>query len=360
MSARVINSMKAALKAKANLIVTGTHGVGKSEIITALFNEEFGEGNWAYFSGATMDAFVDFIGCPKETQDDDGVRYLDMVRPKRFAKHKVKAIFMDEYNRAPKQVRNALMELIQFKTINGETYPELELVWAAVNPSDDEYDVEEIDPAQFDRFHIQIKMDSNPNQKYFCDKYGNTAGIAACDWWSNLPTEIRKLVSPRRLDYAIGLFINHGINMRDVLDPRIKVDSLVSALKEDPLINTLRNLKKQADSGKSRKKLDDFLSDEENFYSCKDFMTKEDNICAYIDHFPQEKIGEHLSKSGSARTIYDQMAKSGESSTNFFEVVISQYEAGLNKAILEQFAKDDIDYMSSIVKAANERMSSKK
>ena len=40
-------------------------------------------------------------------------------------------IFMDEYNRTNPKVRNALMELIQFKSINGRKFPNLKVVWAA-------------------------------------------------------------------------------------------------------------------------------------------------------------------------------------------------------------------------------------
>ena len=44
---------------------------------------------------------------------------------------------MDEFSRAHKKVRNAVMELIQFKSINGRKFKNLKIVWAAINPDDD-------------------------------------------------------------------------------------------------------------------------------------------------------------------------------------------------------------------------------
>ena len=40
----------------------------------------------------------------------------------------------DELNRAKPKVRNAVMELIQFRSINGIKFNNLRMIWAAINP----------------------------------------------------------------------------------------------------------------------------------------------------------------------------------------------------------------------------------
>jgi hypothetical protein len=347
MSHKIVeNVMQEALKLKKNLLITGPHGVGKTDMIKDHFSREYGD-EWAYFSGATMDAFVDFIGCPEKVTAEDGKKFLDMVRPKRFAFHKVRAIFMDEYNRAPKHVRNALMELIQFGSINGEPFPELETIWAAVNPSDDEYDVEEIDPAQLDRFHYHVYLDSVPSETYFIKKYGSDAGKACVEWWRSLPAENKKFVSPRRLDYAVDIYLNGKGNIRFVLDRRVKPEGLIKALGEESIIVKLKSIKNKCDSSKKKGKdqyqeLENFLADEENFHKCEEFMTKEENVLVYIDYFPLEKIGSFITKNGNARELYMKMMENDGFSSNLSEVIITQWESGLNEAIKKQFSEDEI------------------
>ena len=113
-----------------------------------------------YFSGATLDPYVDFCGIPQKTQDEDGNTVLDFIYPKWIADDKVKVIIIDEYNRAHKKVRNATMELIQFGSINGRKLKNLKCVVTAINPanSSEDFDVEELDPAQADRFWIQVEV----------------------------------------------------------------------------------------------------------------------------------------------------------------------------------------------------------
>jgi len=201
--------LKMWLSLNKNVLFIGKHGVGKTTIVSDVFNEA--ELNWKYFSASTMDPWVDFIGIPKEEKNSDGSSYLKLVRPKEFETGEIEALFFDEYNRAPKKVRNAVMELIQFKSINGHHFPKLKVVWAAINPIDDEdtYNVEALDPAQEDRFHFHARIPYKPDLAYFSGKYGGPVAKAAVEWWDGHNEKQKDKVSPRRLDYALDLFINH-------------------------------------------------------------------------------------------------------------------------------------------------------
>lgn len=217
-----------------NVLLSGHHGVGKTAIIKEIFTAAFGEINkdWLYFSGATMDAWTNFVGCPKSVIDENGMEVLDIIPPKAMAYNNIKAIFIDEYNRAPKPVRNAVMELLQFKSVNGRSFDNLKVVWGAINPSDDEdtYDVDKLDPAQEDRFEIQLDIPYKLNQVYLKSTYGDSA-IPFMEWWNALDKETRLLVSPRRLDKAIKIN-GFGGNLAHVFNKKLNLNDLKDRIKK--------------------------------------------------------------------------------------------------------------------------------
>jgi hypothetical protein len=217
---------------KKNVLLSGRHGVGKTAIIESIFNELYGEDNWAYFSSSTMDAWVDFVGAPKAVTREDGLEVLRLIRPERFAEDSVKAIFFDEFNRAPPKVRNAVMELIQFKSINGRKFNNLEVIWAAINPhdEDDTYDVERLDPAQLDRFTIQIDMPYKIDPAYLSQKHGSLSKPFV-EWWKGLNQENKYTISPRRVDEAIDVHSFKG-DLRDVLPRQANITELNRLIKE--------------------------------------------------------------------------------------------------------------------------------
>lgn len=234
-----------------NVLLRGKHGCGK----TAQIIDAFDRNNlrWLYFSAATLDPWVDFVGIPKEKTDENGVNYIDLVRPKQFAYDEVDAIFFDEFNRAPKKVRNAVMELIQFKSINGKKFNNLKIIWAAINPDDEDdkeeqkYDVEVLDPAQKDRFHVIVDVPYKPSSSYFTKTYGENVSAAAISWWNGLEAKLKDEISPRRLDYAINMYVDGG-DLRDVLPSKANVTKLISEIKEGPIksrfIKAVKNLDK--------------------------------------------------------------------------------------------------------------------
>lgn len=279
--------MESVLNANQNLIIEGSHGTGKTMMIKELFDKKFGHGNWAFFSAATMDPFIDFIGCPEKTTAPDGVVYLDLIRPERFARDQIQAIFIDEFNRAPKKVKNALMELLQFKEINGKKFENLKVVWAAINPADGVYDVEEMDPAQLDRFHAYIKVEGTPNRDFFTKEFGEDVAEGAISWWEGLPSETKKLVSPRRLEYALTGFIKHNNDITLYLDPKTNPQKLINDIKSGSVENELKKLK----TSKQKK---DFLKNENNFSKVKFKLQDPEFLSEWMMFFPAEKISQTI------------------------------------------------------------------
>lgn len=257
------------MKNRWNVMLIGRHGVGKtSMILNALQIAEFDDDEWLYFSGATLDPWVDFVGVPKEKQTEDGKSYLELVRPEAFLNDKVKFIFIDEYNRTHKKVRNAAMELIQFKSINGKKFPNLQMVWTAINPFEDEeldmeYDVEQLDPAQQDRFQIQYEIPYKPDKAFFQSKFGAEAADVAIEWWNNLKRDGKNqhhLVSPRRLEYALDVHMANG-DIADVLPDGINSSMLKKKLTTVPATTELIRLVNEENTEGVRT----HLADENNY-----------------------------------------------------------------------------------------------
>jgi hypothetical protein len=292
-----------------NVLMIGRHGVGK----TAVIKEAFERHNlrWKYFSASTMDPWVDFVGVPKE-KHENGVSYLDLVLPKSFANDEVEAIFFDEFNRSPKKVRNAVMELIQFKSINGREFKNLKVIWAAINPpsEEDNYDVEDLDPAQLDRFHIHLEVDYKPSRSFFIKKYGELGSVAV-EWWMALSKKAKDTVSPRRLEYAINMYQNNG-DLRYILPPSVNIKELVQLLKVGPIEEKLKQLINDAKSNKRgiAKKIGTFLNDKtnndlviegiENESRYKN-VTSGDLVCTFLPYLQEEKISALISTSDICR-----------------------------------------------------------
>ena len=269
---------------------TVTHN---TETVKQVFNEAGLK--WKYFSGPTMDPWINFVGVPKEKNGK-----LEFILPSDFSDDSVEAIFIDELNRSHAQIRNAVMELIQFKSINGRKFNNIKVVWAAINPqNDDEYDVEKLDPALQDRFHAQIYFKNEPNVEYFTKKYG-TQGVRACDWWNTLYAEQKKQVSPRRLDYAIELLNING-DIHDIFPETINCSSFVKTL------NTGSSFEQFMSLEDSQKKT--FVNT--NFDSLCNLIKVNETIANKISiYFSDERIQSLISKHDQDNSILVNCLKS--------------------------------------------------
>lgn len=262
-----------------NVLLSGRPGVGKTEIIKSIFNNAFGENNWAYFSASTMDAWVDFVGVPKAVKRGDQ-EVIELIRPARFAEDNIQAIFFDEFNRAPAKVRNAVMELIQFKSINGRKFNNLKVIWAAINPYDEEgtYNVEELDPAQQDRFQIQIDVPYKLDRKYLNGKYGAISGPFA-DWWTSHVDDVKHRISPRRLEDGIRVHLVKG-DLSHVFPKDSNIANLRDRISKVSLDDEWKDVIKM-----SKVEREVFLQNVSNVEKFKDLIIKSfDQYAEYVPH----------------------------------------------------------------------------
>lgn len=251
------------IKNNLNVLLTGRHGCGKSSLIIDAV--ERANLKYRYFSASTMDPWVDFLGIPKEVKGENG-SYLDLIRPKDFQEDNVEIIIFDEFNRAPKKIRNAAMEIIQFKSINGRKFNNLRMIWAAINPDDDfDYDVEKLDLAQKDRFHIHLEIPYELDVQYFSKKYDEETAKLVNEWWNELSDNVKIKVSPRRVDYALEIFLKNG-SLRDVLPPESNVSKLTDILSNGSYVEKIKKVFNKEDEAKI------FLSKENNYSACINFI----------------------------------------------------------------------------------------
>lgn len=190
-----------------NALMVGAHGTGKTSLIQKVASHNGLEqgSSFVYLSGSTLDPWVDFVGVPRPEGD-----YLKFYRPSYMDPDKVQLLVIDEINRSQAKVRNACMELAQFKTVNGVHFPKLKAVWACANPADQDSgytDTESIDVALADRFHTIMRLPIEPSKAHFVSRFGDEIGLAAIEWWRFMSSESKKKVSPRRLEYAIDLYM---------------------------------------------------------------------------------------------------------------------------------------------------------
>jgi hypothetical protein len=318
------------IKHNYNIILRGMHGVGK----TACIKEAFERNNlkWQYYSAATMDPWVDFIGVPKE-KTENGITYLDLIRPKIFAEDEIEALFFDEYNRSAAKIRNAVMELIQFKSINGKKFKNLRFVWAAINPENTEedsnsleYNVEPVDPAQLDRFHIIYDVPYSLDVSYFKKKYGIQIAEAGSSWWNSLSKEIKLKISPRRLDYALDMFTHSG-DLRDVLPKEANIQKLIIEINNGTYKTQLADIVNTNDSEKIKK----FINEENNFYNCIDLIVNNDNyIDVIVPLLDNEKAVKLISKYNK---VLDYII---QNELKFSQIIIDIIKSKGNKQIVKK------------------------
>lgn len=283
-----------------NVIVEGKHGVGKTSIIHKVIKRyglHYGK-DVICFSAATMDPWIDFLGVPKLVENQHGEPTVKLVKPEYINPSTLEVLFFDEFNRSPKRVRNAVMELIQFKSVNGVRFPKLKCVWAAINPEDEQntYDIERTDPAQFDRFHLHLCLEDTINTEYFNEKFGEEKTIYIQEWYDGLEPAQKSKISPRRVEYAMEE-IHIGGDPEDILPSCINSKDFVDSI-------NARNFKSIVIKAANEKGVDGVKAIVNDFDSVNEIINKTENekvLQACIEVINQEQLSACLAQSANIR-----------------------------------------------------------
>ena len=205
------SNLKVYAENELNVLLIGKHGIGKSTVAMKIVKEM--NLKMKYYSASTLDPYSELIGIPVPDKEK---KTIEFYRPKDL--DNAEFVFFDELNRAHPRVLDAVLEIIQFKSVNGVKLPNLKMVWAAINPPNDNYKVEEMDPALVDRFHMYVKMLPKINLGYMKTKMSEPIARAVKEWWDAMNKEQQSVLTPRRLEY-IGVMLEKGIPWTDALPP---------------------------------------------------------------------------------------------------------------------------------------------
>lgn len=127
-------------------LLVGTMGVGKSQIVKQITDER---GIQLVDLRLAQQESGDLIGIPYK--DADGATHW--AQPEWWPKEGTKGVvFLDELNRAPNDVRQAVFQLVLDRKLHTHKLPDGWYVHAAVNPDNGNYQVESLDPAMLRRF----------------------------------------------------------------------------------------------------------------------------------------------------------------------------------------------------------------
>lgn len=156
-------------------------------------------------------------------------------------------IFIDELNRAPKEVRQALYELLGEGTLehSGWKLPKEWSFVCAANPPNEAYDVEPLDEAMMDRMvHVALGFDSVRWSAWATqtDIHSDIVSFQArfprlmAEAQPELPDEIEILATPRSLEYLARLY-EPGMDMELL---RLLAHGLIGKAAGDAFIEHLR------------------------------------------------------------------------------------------------------------------------
>jgi hypothetical protein len=298
MTSSVIPRAKQYLEHNLNVLITGLHGTGKSESLFELARQE--NIKLKYYSCSTLDPYTDLVGVPVPRVEEDGTEYLSMVRPREI--DQAEWIIFDEFNRGDSKTQNAIFEIIQFRSINGEPLPKLRCCWAAMNPPGLDYQVEDVDPALIDRFDVFVNVEPRPSVQYMSHYMPSDVARVLVNWWREQDREKRGMenyISPRRL-MKIGLLWQAVQEVRPALPPWGDFD--VAKLQND-----LRQISQ--DSTSSHGGIGD--APHNGFsYTPKDIGERNDQYVKYLLDNPKEiethrKVLEALKAVSSQRLVKD-------------------------------------------------------
>ena len=132
-----------------NIMLTGNHGIGKSQILKQFFEDQ-GQKGVTLFLGQMSDP-GDLIGIPRINEKTGKT---DFMLPYWFpTDNNPIVLFLDELNRARPEVLQTIMDLTLNKTLAGKSLPEGSRIISAVNEGE-EYQLTDLDPALVSRFNI--------------------------------------------------------------------------------------------------------------------------------------------------------------------------------------------------------------
>ena len=160
--------------ASQNIMLVGSHGIGKSEILTE------------YFSGKGMKVVPLFLGQMSDPGDLIGIPNRNEATGKTVfmppwwfpLDGKPVVLFLDELNRARPEVLQTIMDLALNRTLAGRALPDGSRIISAVNAGD-QYQLTDLDPALVSRFNVMTFRPTVQEWLLWADRVGVDGRVTA-------------------------------------------------------------------------------------------------------------------------------------------------------------------------------------
>ena len=141
------------------VLIVGDTGIGKSYQLKDLAKAQ-GEGFGFIDLRLATQEVTDLIGIPRTVQEGEGEFTTYWTRPNWWPKEGTRGILaLEEVNRAPEDVRQAIFQLLTEWRLHTHVLPKGWSIVALINPDNNQYHVNQLDPA-FKRRFIQIVMNA--------------------------------------------------------------------------------------------------------------------------------------------------------------------------------------------------------
>lgn len=151
----LIQIVKLCYQANRPLLLSGRHGVGKSEILEQAA-EEIGIG--FICRDLSLMEPTDLVGMPKANG-----QATTFLPPEFLPKIGKGLLTFEELNRCERYMRAPCLQLMTARMLNDYRLPPGWLPVAAINPSDEAYEVSDLDPALLSRF-VQVEVIPDRNE----------------------------------------------------------------------------------------------------------------------------------------------------------------------------------------------------
>lgn len=215
------------------ICIVGHTGIGKSQAVRQCAEELTTE------LGETVQCLVTNLQF-MEPPDFGGLPYIETGSNK-ISKHARPEIlplegkgiwFIDEPNRCNREMRQALLTMLEDRAVNGHPIGKDWIFVLAINPPEADgvaYEVQEFDAALENRIS-KVQFKPNPNEliKYLSDRYGSDNSVVR--WIMNQPDAIdyvgKMRTNPRGLEYLIRAIQADGGNVEfDTVAAEIGIDA---------------------------------------------------------------------------------------------------------------------------------------
>jgi len=176
-------------------LLWGNHGIGKTSLIESL--AERNDAEYVVLNLANLD-IADLLG---QLDGEGGYHQPNWLKT---TKKRV-IYFLDEINRAPKYILQGIFNFLNEKRIHNYKAKQEDIIIAAANPSDKEYEVTCFeDPAFLSRF-LHVKM--QPSQKEYIKFLNNDTSFKNTIIQQALKKSVTLYGNPEQQDFSLGFVI---------------------------------------------------------------------------------------------------------------------------------------------------------